>query len=196
MNKNTGFLLHIILFTALAAVSCKTAEFGFKVIDLHGMVYDFSNRPVANCEVSLGRKYNSVTDINGRFTLPKVPLGTYTLTASRRGFERYADEVIIRERGQIIYFRIPSQNQLLDLADEALGINDFALAEELVERAYKIDNNNIEMLFYYATVKFRQREHTRAIHLLETAKSLGSKDLFIDKFLTILRGFQNAEILD
>ena len=193
MNRGTVFLLLIISFTA---VSCKTAEFGHKVIDLHGMVYDFSNRPVANCEVSLGRKYKSVTDINGRFTMPKVPVGTYILTGHKAGFENYTDEVAVRDRGQIIYFRMPSQNQLLDLVDEALSANNLTLAEELAEQAYKIDKSNTEMLFYYATVKFRQRDYIRAILFLGTAKNLGSKDLFVDKFLTLLWELQDAKMAD
>ena len=177
-----------VLFSiAFMAISCKTAEFGFKVIDVNGMVYDFTNRPVANCEISLGGKYKSSTDINGRFSLPKVPIGTYTITGYKKAFEIYSDEVIIKDKGQIIYIRIPSQNQLLNLADEALSANNLTGAEEMVERAYQIDQNSIEMLFYYATVKFRQREYGRAIDLLENARDLGSKDLYIDKFLTVLR---------
>jgi len=193
MKRRTVFILLICFFAALILVSCKTAEFGFKVIDLHGMVYDFSNRPVANCEISLGKRHNTVTDINGRFTLPKVPIGTYTLTGHRRGFEIYTDEVIVKDRGQIIYFRIPSQNQLLDLIDDALSSNNLVLAEELAERAYQIDKTSIEMLFYYATVKFRQEEYFLATNFLEAARSLGSRDLFIDRFLTILKELQNAE---
>jgi hypothetical protein len=193
MNKRTGFFKLLILITALVSVSCRTAEFGFKVIDIHGMVYDFSNRPVAHCEISLGRKLNTTTDINGRFTLPKVPIGAYTLTGFKRGFEVYKDEVTIRDRGQIIYFRIPSQNQLLDLVDEALVANNFPLAADLAERAYQIDKNNVEMLFYFAAVNFRQGEYLAAINLLEAAKNLGSKDSYADKFLLILRELQNAK---
>jgi len=176
---------------ALMAISCKTAEFGFKVIDVNGMVYDFTNRPVPNYEISLGKKYKSSTDINGRFTLPKVPVGTYTVTGGKKSFENYSDEVIVKDKGQIIYIRIPSQNQLLNMADDALSANDFAAAQEMVERAYQIDHNNVEMLFYYATVKFRQREYGEAISLLESAKELGSKDVYVDRFLTVLREVQN-----
>ena len=186
MNKRINAFLGILFFAVLL-ISCKTAEFGFKVTDISGMIYDFSNRPVAHCEISLGRRYKSTTDINGRFTLAKVAYGTYTITGDKNGFETYSDKVIIKDPGQIIYIRIPSQNQLLDLVDEALGANNFTLAEETVERAYHIDNNNIEMLFYYAVVKFRQHEYDRAISLLETAKKLGSRDLYIDKFLTLLK---------
>ena len=177
----------ILLIIAFITISCKTSEFGFKVINIHGMVYDFSNRPIANCEISLGGKHKTVTDINGRFTLPKVPIGTYTLTGNKMGFEGFVDEVTVRDQGQIIYFRMPSQNQLLELLSDALSVNNFILAEELAKRAYLIDSTNIEMLFYYATVKFRQKEYLNAINFLETAKNLGSRDVFVEKFLAILK---------
>jgi len=184
----------IIITVALMAISCKTAEFGFKAIDVHGMVYDFSNSPVANCEISLGKGHTSSTDINGRFSLSKVPLGTYTITGNKKSFENYISEVIVKDPGQIIYIRIPSQNQLLNRADEALSSNNLAAAEEMVERAYQIDQNNIEMLFYYAAVKFRQYEYGQALSLLESARDLGSKDVYINKFLTALKEAQNAHL--
>jgi hypothetical protein len=193
MNKNFYTLLCFIVFT-LAITSCKTAELGFTVVDLNGMVYDLSNRPVAHCEVSLGRWHKSSTDINGRFSLPKMPVGTYTITAHKKGFEDYSDEVIVREMGQIVYFRLPSQNQLLDLIDNALTENNFPLALELAERAYQIDKNNIEMLFYFATVKYKLKEYHEAIAYLDAAKKLGSRDIFVDKFILDLWRLQNAKM--
>jgi len=193
MKSRTFFFALIVLFATFIAASCKTAEFGFTTIDIHGMVYDFSNRPVAQCEISLGKRHNTVTDINGRFTLPKVPIGTYVLTAFKNGFESFSDEITVRDRGQIIYVRMPSQNQLLDLIDDALTASNLVLAAELMERAHKIDKNNIEMLFYYATIKFRQNEQQEAIGFLEAAKNLGSKDLFVDRFLSIFGRQQNAK---
>jgi len=190
MNKRIKPLLCLCILVVLLA-SCKTAELGFKVINVSGMIYDFSNRPVQDCEVSLGRWHKTTTDINGRFTLPKIGYGTYTVTGKKNGFETYSEKLVIKDPGQIIYIRIPSQNQLLNLVDEALTVGNFALAEETAERAYQIDKNNIEMLFYYATVKFRQREYDNAVYFLEAAKNLGSKDLYIDKFLTQLKSFGN-----
>jgi len=186
MNKRIPVLLRLV-FLVVVLVSCKTAELGFKVVNISGMIYDFSNRPVPHCEVSLGWWHKTTTDINGRFTFSKVGFGTYTITGKKNGFEVYSDQVIIKDPGQIIYIRIPSQNQLLNLVDEALTANDFALAEETVERAYQINKNNIETLFYYATVKFRQREYDEAVQFLEAAKNLGSRDLYINKFLTLLK---------
>ncbi|MCL2880228.1 MAG: hypothetical protein FWF29_08295 [Treponema sp.] len=177
----------LLFFIAIMAISCKTAEFGFTTIDVNGMVYDFSNRPVANYEISLGGKLSASTDINGRFSLPKTPVGSYIITGYKKNYENYSEEVIIKDVGQIIYIRIPSQNQLLGMVDEALSAINIASAEKIIERAYRIDENNIEMLFYYATVMFRQHEYDKAIGLLEKTKSLGSKDVYIDKFLMKLR---------
>ena len=189
-NRKYDFLAFII-FIALSSLSCKTAEFGFKTADINGMVYDFSNRPVFNYEVALGERYFGSTDINGRFTLLKVPLGSYKISGSKNGFENYNGEVEIKDKGQIIYIRIPSQNQLLALADEALAANNFTLAEELAERAYQIDKNNIEMLFYYAAVSFRQNNHKKAASFLEEAMNLGSKDHYVHKFLSAIKEIRN-----
>ena len=193
MKGKAIFFIFIISLMGLITASCRTGEFGSAAIDIHGMVYDFSNRPVAHCEISLGKRYNTVTDINGRFTLSKIPSGIHTLTASKNGFENFINEITVMDPGQIIYIRIPSQNQLLNLVDEALSVHNLGLAADLTERAYQIDKNNIEALFYYATVKFRQSEYQEAIEFLEIVKNLGSRDLFVDRFLSILRRLQNAE---
>ena len=190
MTNRTKALLLIVLSLASLAASCKTAEFGFKVIDINGMVYDFSNRPVPHYEITLGKRYKGSTDINGRFTLPRVPIGTYKIAGKKSGFENYFDEVIVKEKGQIIYIRIPSQNQLLNMVEDALVVNNFILAEEMAERAYHVDENNTEMLFYCAVVAFRQKKIGKAVSLLETAMDLGSKDLYIGKFLAALKETQ------
>ena len=195
MKTRTRYITHVLLLLlySFLAFSCKTAEFGFKVMDINGMVYDFSNRPVPNYEISLGRKYKGSTDINGRFTLPKVAVGTYTIAGHKNGYENYNDEVFVKDRGQIIYIRIPSQNQLLNLVDDALAANDFAIAGEMAERAFQIDKNNIETLFYNAAVSFRQQQYYKAIYFLEAAVNLGAKDTYIDKFLSILRELRELQ---
>ena len=180
-----------IIMTLL--VSCKTTDFGSKAFDINGMIYDFSNRPVAHCEISLGKWYKGITDINGRFTFQKVSPGTYTVSGHKNGYEPYSEEIILKDRGQIIYIRIPSQNQLLNMVDEAIAANNFILAEEIAVRAYHIDKTNIEMHYYFAVIKFRQHQYKRAISYLETAKYLGSRDFYIEKFLTTLKELLNAE---
>jgi len=195
MSKSTiekrSWYLPFIVSVVILHSACKTAEFGFKIINISGMVYDFSNRPVSNYEITLGKWYSGSTDINGRFTLLKVPLGNYEIRGSKKGYENYTGEVIIKDKGQIIYIRVPSQNQLLTMADEALTASNFILAEEIVERAYQIDKNNIEMLFYYAAILFRQNNLEGAASFLEDAVNLGSRDLYVQKFLSVIRRIQD-----
>lgn len=190
MNRKHVYTLVIL---TIAVTGCKTTGFNGKTIDVNGMIYDFANKPVAYCEITLGETYAATTDINGRFTLPKVPPGTYGITGSKNGYETYMDYVTIQDWGQIIYIRIPSQNQLLNLIDEAMTVMNFGLAEEYMKRAYEIDKTNVEMLFYYAAIKFRQQKYNEAVSYLEAAKSLGSRDTYIDRFLTILKELINAE---
>ena len=188
MNKH----IMAILVLVLVLCSCKTTGVPGH-IDVYGMIYDFLNKPVPFCDVSLNAKLTGSTDINGRFGIPKVPRGAYTLTCLREGYETYQDSVFIGDRGQIIYVRIPSQSQLLTLTDDALTAMNLETAEEYIERAYLIDKNNIEMLFYYAAIKFRQRKYGEAAGFLITARELGSRDIYIERFLNILKGLQNDQ---
>ena len=186
MSKKKIVLIYTLLSVILMA-SCKTTEWGVKSSDISGMIYDFSNRPVPHCNVSMGWRYKTTTDINGRFVLSKVSFGTYNITGYKEGFETYTEKIVIHGPGEIIYMRIPSQSQLLNIVDEALTVNNLNLAEEIAERAYKINKNSTEMLFYYATIKFRQREYEMAIAYLEIAKYLGSRDQYTEKFLSLLK---------
>ncbi|MCL2243641.1 MAG: carboxypeptidase-like regulatory domain-containing protein [Treponema sp.] len=181
----------ILIIIIFLASSCKTAEFGYKTVDISGMIYDFSNKPVPFYNISLGKKYKSSTDINGRFIFQKVPAGNYSITGNKLGYETHADEINIIDNRQIIYIRVPSQKQLLDIADEALTRNDLQSAEEMLERAFLIERNNIEMLIYFAAVKYRQNNYERAVFYLENAQKLGSKDIYIEKFLNKIKELQN-----
>jgi tetratricopeptide (TPR) repeat protein len=181
-------ILLIVMFIFLAG--CKTAEFGYKVVDVNGMIYDFSNRPVSAYTVSLGKNRNAVTDINGRFTIARMPVGTYQIVGGKDGYEPYQGSLDITGRGQIVYIRVPSQGQLLELTDEALGKNQMDLAETYLQRAYLAGPESTELLFYYATIRFRQKRYDEAIAYLEKARENGSRDEYLDIFLTELLRIQ------
>jgi tetratricopeptide (TPR) repeat protein len=186
--KQRGLLIGILI--SLLVSGCKTAGFGYKVVDVNGMVYDFSNRPISNYAVGLGEKREAVTDINGRFVITRVPVGTYEIRGEKDGYESYQGSIDITGRGQIVYIRVPSQNELLELADEALGKNRIDRAESYVQRAYQVSPESTELLFYYATVMFRQKRYDEAIAYLQKARENGSKDIYLEKFLNDLLRIQ------
>jgi hypothetical protein len=166
--------------------SCKTAEFGFLVIDLNGMVYDFDNKPVQNYKITIGKKYSSVTDINGRFLISKIPAGHYSLKGEKNEYETYEGDILINDRRQIVYIRVPNYNQLLGLVDTALTDNHIENAEIYAQRANAVGGLKTELLFYLAIIKFRQKDNNGAIEFLRTAVNTGSSDIYINQFLNYL----------
>jgi tetratricopeptide (TPR) repeat protein len=178
-------LFYLIVSSGLC--SCKTTEFLYQVISVNGMVYDFNNRPVSNYKISLGDKYVSLTDINGRFMLPQIPVGSYQLNGEKEGYEIYQGDVEINHQEQIIYLRIPSFEQLLELADDALGKNRINEAAAYLDRAQSIGLETVEYYFYGAVIKYRQDDILGAIETLEKAVKSGSADMYITIFLNDLR---------
>lgn len=182
--------LRPLMLLVFYIASCKTAEFGHKTLDVNGMIYDFENRPVSNYTIAIGEeeKYSSVTDINGRFLIPKVPYGSHSLHGEKFGYESYQGEILINDRGQIVYVRIPSFRQLLDLADEAISGNDFATAEEFLNRARTTGQINAELVLYEAILEFRQGKYDAASGRIRAAMDAGMNDKYLEIFLNdILR---------
>ncbi|GHV77505.1 hypothetical protein AGMMS49942_23260 [Spirochaetia bacterium] len=188
MQKRTAFVLFAC---TLGLFSCKTAEFGYKVIDVNGMIYDFSNRPIPNYKIFLGEKYSSTTDINGRFLISKVPAGDYIIHGEGGGYESYQSAVVIYQREQIIYIRLPSFKQLLELADTALAKNQINEADAYLVRAGLLGEETTELLFYRATVRFRQKRYIEALNILQTAVNSGSTDMYVREFLNDLKRMQD-----
>ena len=90
MKKNT-LLLVILVLSALSSMAQNTIK---------GFVYDNSSGeaiPFANV-ILAGTNYGVATDINGFFSINKIPDGKYTLTLRYVGFEDYAEEITLSNR--------------------------------------------------------------------------------------------------
>ena len=168
-------------------LSCKTTGAANETITLNGMVYDFTNKPVPYCEISIGEKFGSGTDINGRFTVTGIPPGVYPVTGQKEGYETYMEELPIQGIGQIIYIRIPSLKQLIDLTELAMKAQNMRLVEEYAERALAIDGASSDAFMYCATVKLSKNDIPGAINVFETGIEAGNRDIFIELALEQLR---------
>jgi len=175
-----------ILFLLVFINSCKTAEFGFQSIDTNGMVYDFENRPLAGYEVRIG-KYHAVSDITGRFLITKIPSGKYEIYGTKLGYESYTGTMTVGDIKQIVYIRVPSEKQLLDLVDTALTDNKIEEAETFLRRAKNTGVTNTEMQLFEAIVLFRKNDVKGAIKLLEDMKKSGINDKYVILFLDELK---------
>lgn len=182
--KILACLAGIFCMTALS--SCKTAEFGYRHIDVNGMVYDFSNRPVAGYRVTLGKK-ETVSDVTGRFSFLNIPVGQYVIAGSKTGYETYDGIIDAFERGQVVYLRIPSERQLLDLADASLSGNNIDAASSFVSRAAHTGFVSEACRFYQAIVFFRKGIPESACVTLDSLIAGGCSDAYVRSFRDSLR---------
>jgi hypothetical protein len=150
------------------------------------MVYDFENKPVSQYIITIDNRTPVSTDINGRFFVPKVRSGKHKIRGTKGGYEEYKGEIIMNDRRQIVYFRVPNTAQLLNLADDALSGNRIEEAALYIKRAGTIGETTTELLFYSAVVLFRTGEYKSAIEKLQTALLLGSRDEYVSRFLNEL----------
>ena len=82
--------LVLLLFVALSSLAIAQNT-------IKGFVYDNdSGEPIPFANVVLkGTNYGVATDINGFFSINKIPDGKYTLTLRYVGFEEYAEEITL-----------------------------------------------------------------------------------------------------
>jgi hypothetical protein len=81
----------LLLGAATAALLAPSAARPDDLGSVHGVVHDASHHPVAGARVALSARgsdwsRSALTDADGEFAFPAVPLGDYRLSASRNGF--------------------------------------------------------------------------------------------------------------
>lgn len=177
---------------ALFCAGCKTASLLYGV-DVNGMVYDFDNRPVAGYYVTLNDDLAVVTDITGRFTFEKVKLGDYLLKGESSDYEAFEGSVSIYNRQQVIYLRIPSFSQLIQLTDKTLEEGKVSEAEQFLNRAAAMDGEHIDVLLYTVVLEYRKNNIERAMQTLERVKQKGYRADWVDTFYYELEKIQHKE---
>ena len=100
MNRVVAFT--ITLFALLLSANMLFAQTG----TLKGFVIDKeSGEPCmfANVSIPIGTTVlGASTDDNGFFSIPKIPVGSHTLTISYLGYTDYAEEFSIDKEGQLL----------------------------------------------------------------------------------------------
>ena len=190
---NNGFNIvrqALILCTLILLVTgCKTTSLIYGV-NINGMVYDFDNRPVAGYHLKLNDDLEVVTDITGRFTFEKVKLGEYLLTGESNRYETYEGKIIIYDQDQVIYLRIPSFSQLINLTDKALEENNLQEAEGFLKRAAAMNIQDIDVMIYEAVLAYRYYNIEQAMRKIEQIKVNGYRNEWLDRFYDELRKIQ------
>ena len=95
MNALKYFVLGLFLLifcTGLSILSCKGT--------ISGTVTDPGENPVEGATVTLSEgEYSATTDAEGKYVLNAIPLGNYTVTASKQGYTDDSKEVSLEKSG-------------------------------------------------------------------------------------------------
>lgn len=191
MKKDFGMVQYASVLCAfiLGMAGCKTTSLVYGV-NINGMVYDFDNRPVAGYHLKLNDDLEVVTDITGRFTFEKVKLGEYILIGESSRYEGYEGKVGIYSQDQVIYLRIPSFLQLINLTDKALEENNLQEAEGFLKRASAMNSEDIDVMIYEAILAYRYYNIEQAMRKIEQIKVNGYREEWLDKLYDELQKMQ------
>jgi len=171
MRKSSIFLLSIALLSGCATTIRTDGSKGL----MQGMLYDYDNRPVCGYELILDNKMHVFTDINGRFEFPSSEYRTHTLTGNGNGYEAVDRAYDFANRGQILYLRIPSIENLYCQLDTQLvnGQND--KAEKILQTLSKTEQTQNKFKLYSAILRLRKSSDTDKNLLIMEIKTLESK---------------------
>jgi len=102
-RKITCFFAFLLLFVSALTLSAQTggtASLQGAVTDPTGAAISGANVTITNTDTKVAR--NTVTDTEGRYSLPNIPPGPYSLTVSATSFKGYSQTGLVLEVGSSI----------------------------------------------------------------------------------------------
>ena len=156
MNKKTKWAFAAVV---LILTGCKSLPPRAEIIDVNGMIYDTSNRPVVNYSFYVDGKLSCTSDIGGRFVIKKIAKGEHDFYGKGAGYLDINDRIQISDKAQILYIRVPSVESKLKEAFELMKKGELGKAEGLVNEVLQSDSGNQDALYFiYALEKLKGAE--------------------------------------
>jgi hypothetical protein len=174
----------ILMMFGLA--SCATNPFPQKLPPINGMIYDYDNIPVTTASVEVDGKKVTSSDVNGRFALSDFLPGQYTIKVQKNGYETTQITIDYTDPTQILYVKMFSVVQLLQLAEKAFERRDWQNTESLLHRAELIDGHNVPLRFLQAALNFRRGNDEQANQILKQLLIDEANDPYIHVFIADL----------
>jgi len=110
------FLVLFFVYTTANVVQAQNAT-------VRGSVFEKSSgQPVLYTNVFLkGTSYGAVTDVNGYFTISKIPKGEYTLMVSYIGFDTLSQKINITDKNQIINLKLVLKKAMYQISGATIS---------------------------------------------------------------------------
>jgi hypothetical protein len=123
MREAMMILSTVLFMSVFVTAQVTTGEIRGVVVDPTGSIVGAASVTVRNVDSNAVR--NSATDEEGRFHVPQLPVGTYTIAVEKAGFARYSQGPIVLRLNQIADLRIPIV--VADVSQDVNVIADAAL---------------------------------------------------------------------
>jgi len=161
-NRRTALPLVVLLSVCCCRTLSREEPFRFERAPLFGMIYDRNNTPCPGVSISVDGQEAFTSDINGRFVLPDLPRGAHTLHARAKKTESLDVPFEFLNRGQVLYLRMVSFEQLLVEAEQALDAGGWQEAGSLIRRAAAVCPGEPITEFLRAVLLFKTRQYADA----------------------------------
>ncbi len=163
MKRNIYCLLLIIVLI----FSCRSIDDSgfspFSEAPLFGIFYDSESSPVVGAEVVLDNGNPVITDINGRVLFSQVSCGEHSVVISKEGFEETRMELNFVNRSQVLYSTLISLQNILDNLESSLQTDKITEAKSFLERALKIDSDDIRFKYLKIVYLTKINEYQEAL---------------------------------
>jgi hypothetical protein len=173
----------LVTIMLLFFVSCSTVKPASDPEVIYGMVYDLDNKQVQGVEVYVDKVLTAVSNINGRFSIPKRAFGKYDFVFKKEGYEVLTITLEYTDPTQIIYVKLSSADQLLVKAELAVETRRWDEAEQLIDRVLAVNPKTAPASYLKAVVKYRTGNNEAARGILESLIASDYREPSIRLFL-------------
>lgn len=134
-------IISIIIFLTISLYSISQTGV------VRGFVYEKTNgEPIMFCNVYLkNTTYGGSTDINGFFSMPKVPVGSYTLIATYLGFDTLKMAITIKS-GDIITKKLFLEKGAIELQSAQISAEKYESKTEVKTSVVKITPKQLKKM--------------------------------------------------
>ncbi|MBN1409583.1 MAG: hypothetical protein JW969_01970 [Spirochaetales bacterium] len=185
-------ILLSILIVPVLFISCQsepTLSTEFSNAPLYGMIYDYDNSPCADVIITADERTRVQSDINGRFQFFDFSRGAHTFKAEKPGYETWVmDNFYFTNRTQILYIKMISLQQIINMIEKALDEKSWAIAESWVERGKVINEKHAILRYLEAVLNIKREKFEDAIAILTGLIADGNKEAYT--YLTLADIYQ------
>src|SRR5208283_1101013 len=137
VDRRSAAAILVIALAVLGAFAPRARAQAVAIAEMDGYVTDPSGQAIVGAqvkatEVDKGQVRNTVSEENGRYALPDLPVGNYQLEVSAKGFKTYVQTGIVLQVASNVTVNVPMQ---LGAVTESIRVEANAAMVETKENA-------------------------------------------------------------